>query len=99
MFLTRPLANKLQPLCWHQISKKFNPYIYYYVDKIKYNGEDRIAIILPKDYTEIDESIWFGKSLFEAIEVISSCDETKELIDKNRFLDIIQLAQIASNLM
>lgn len=69
------------------------------IDKISYKGEDRIAIILPEDYTSIDDGIEFGKSLFGAIEVISSCDETKVLIESNQLLDIIQLARIASNLM
>lgn len=66
---------------------------------INYNEEDRIAIVLPKNYATIDEGIEFGKSLFEAVEVIVSCNETKELINSRDFLNIVQLAQIASNLV
>lgn len=66
---------------------------------INYNEEDRIAIVLPKNYATIDDGIEFGKSLFEAVEVIASCNETKELINSRDFLNIVQLAQIASNLV
>jgi len=66
---------------------------------INYNEEDRIAIVLPKKYATIGDGIEFGKSLFEAVEVIASCNETKELINSRDFLNIVQLAQIASNLV
>ena len=66
------------------------------IDKINYKGEERIAIVLPANYTPVEAQA-FGDALFEGIETIVSERGAKDTIEPNHLFDLVQLARIATN--
>ena len=66
------------------------------IDKINYKGEERIAIVLPANYTHLEAQA-FGDALFEGIETIVSEKGAKDTIDAYSLTDLVRLARIVTN--